>query len=184
MTALAIDELDGPKTGKGASAAQQGSMIPRGWIPTPDKPVPVVRCSMIKKDGERCKKWSLRGTTVCVKHGASLPSVREFADAVVESTRLRILDNADMAVDVLEDLMQVGTSENVRLKAATETLDRAGIRGGMEINHTAEVSISPADLLTERLVTLRKRSDDARERLGEVFDAEVVESVQQLTLFE
>lgn len=152
--------------------------IPVAWKPTKAEPVPVVRCTTIKADGERCKRWSLRGATVCVRHGGNLTNVREHAEAVVESARLRLVGNTDRAVDVLEELMQPGTSENVRLKAATEVLDRSGVRGGIDIHTETEVTVNPSELLAERLDTLRRRSEEARERLGDVFspilDADVV----------
>lgn len=159
----------------GYSAAQQESNVPKGWKPTVDKPVPVVRCTIIKSDGDRCKRWSIRGATVCHKHGGTLPSVREHAEAVVEATRMRIIDNADDAVGVLEQLMQPGTSENVRLKAATEVLDRAGVRGGFDIHQETEVTVNPSELLAERLTTLRRRSEEARERMSDIFGGDVLE---------
>lgn len=149
--------------------------IPAAWKPTMAEPVPVVRCIQIKRDGERCRKWSLRGTTKCVKHGGNLANVREHAEAVVESARLRLIGNTDRAVDVLEELMDPQTSAQVRLKAATEVLDRAGVRGGIDIHQETEVTVNPSELLDQRLAQLRRRGAEARERLGEVFGDDVVE---------
>jgi hypothetical protein len=137
----------------GLTAVEQGSNIPLGWKPTAAEPVPVVRCVTIKKDGERCKRWSLRGYDKCYRHSGSgnLKNVEKYADAVVEAARLRLIGNTDTAVDVLEQLMQPGTAEGVRLKAATEVLDRSGVRGGFEVQVEGEVKHSPAEEIQKRL---------------------------------
>jgi hypothetical protein len=58
-------------------------------------------------------------------------------------------------VDVLEELMETAISEPVKLKAATEILDRAGVRGGMELNiDIKNTDRSPAEILAERLARL------------------------------
>lgn len=171
----------------------QGSVIPLGWKPTADKPVPVVRCTVIKKDGVRCGRWSLRGHTKCKSHlrnaDTSFPSVREHMDAIIESARMRLLDDSDVAIDTLEDLLQPGTSEGIRLKAATEILDRIGVRGGFELEVEVKQTENPAEILSKRLELLRERGQQAIEMQraiqGEVIeDAEVVDDTPQTeTLF-
>lgn len=163
--------------------------VPVGWKPSRAEPLPVVRCTVIKKDGERCKKWSLRGLSVCVKHGGYLPLPREHAAAVIQAARMRLIDDTDMAVDTLEALMEPGTAEGIRLKAATETLDRAGIRGGFEVDVAVEEVQNPAQMLAERLVLLRERGqralaaslDPETTISGQVIDPNVSEA--QGTLF-
>jgi len=98
----------------------QDSTTPVGWVPTVAKPIPVVRCTQIKKDGERCGRWSIRGHTKCLSHGGRLPSVKAHAEAAVEAARLRLIDLADPAVDVLSDLMNnQGTSEAISTAGST-----------------------------------------------------------------
>ena len=156
------------------SAAEQGSNIPVGWKPTAAEPVPVIRCTKIKKDSERCKRWSLRGTNVCMAHGAQLPNVRDHAQAVVEAARMRIVGLADDAVDTLEELLEPGTQAQVRLKAATELLDRAGIKGAPDLAITVEHTMSAADTIAEKLKGMAARIAKAEEPedLGEILDAE------------
>lgn len=152
------------------SPAEQGSEVPLGWKPTPREPVPVVRCIQIKKDGNRCKAWSIRGYDKCFKHsgpGALMPNgnVNKYAASVVEAARLRLVDSADMALDVIHDLYSnPGTSEGIRLKAATEILDRAGIRGGYEVDVTVEERESPTVELKKRMLELKKGAE-ARQRM-------------------
>ena len=70
-----------------------------------------------------------------------------------ERARKKLVQSAPYAVDVLEELMQTATSEPVRLKASTEILDRAGVRGGLEVD--ANVSVTEArpatEIIAERL---------------------------------
>lgn len=53
--------------------------------------------------------------------------------------------------------MAEGLSEPVRLRASCEILDRAGIRGGLEIR-PRPVEESPVAMLEERLATLSRRT--------------------------
>lgn len=167
-----------PKIGRDADMgikrmpADVGTVSP-AFKPTVAKPLPAIRCVNIKKDGMRCNRWSIRGATVCLVHGGRLPTVKNDAAAAVERARMRIVDLTDDAVDVLEDLTQPGTADAIRLKAATEILDRAGIKGGMDINVEVEHKIDPALTIAERLKQINSRaSDDDSE---EIVDAEVVE---------
>lgn len=160
-----IADTDGPERPKrnpqATTAAAQGSMVPLGWKPTLAKPVPVIRCVAIKRDGVRCGRWSLRGSDKCIKHlkgSLNFPSVTAHREAVLESARMRLLDDSELAIDTIEALMEPGTAEAIRLKAATEVLDRAGIRGGVDINITTDDNReSPADQIAKRMSTLRER---------------------------
>lgn len=172
------------------TAVEQGSEIPLGWKPTPREPMPVVRCVQQKKDGTRCKRWSIRGYHKCARHAGPGAmeggNVAKYAASVVEAARLRLVDNADFSIDVLESLMQPGSSEGIRLKAATEILDRAGIRGGFEVKVEAEVTVNPSDEINKRLAKLREGAE-AVERMkqkslegpadddGDVIDGEIIE---------
>jgi hypothetical protein len=177
------------------TAHEQGSEIPLGWKPTATEPVPVVRCVQIKRDGDRCKNWSLRGYTKCRKHagpGYAMKdgNVQKYAEAVIEAARLRLIDSSDMALDTLIELAQPGTSEGIRLKAATEVLDRSGIRGGFEVKVDQQVTVNAADEIQARLAKLKAGADAvqrmkdaaASEDDEEILDGEVVEDEQD-TLF-
>jgi len=164
----------------GFSAYQQDSIIPLGWRPTNEKPIPVVRCSHIYPDrheraGERCRKWSLRGTTKCYRHSGNgnLKNVDKYRQAVIEAARLDLLDMGPDALDTLKWLFQNATSEAVRLKAATEVLDRSGLKGGHEVDVSVNVGTNPSEILKDRLAALRQTAvDDATQ----VIEGELVES--------
>lgn len=161
-----------PSAGKN-SAAEQGLEIPMGWKPTAKEPVPVVRCTaMSSTTGERCKRWSLRGTTVCVRHGGQLPSVIAHSEAVVESARMRLMGLADVAVDGLEELMRPGVADAIRIKAIENVLNRAGIRDGVDVSIEVNHNVSAASTIADRLKSIAARSEPAEE----IIDAEVVDN--------
>ena len=173
--APSIDDDNTPKSpsaGKN-SAAEQGVEIPMNWKPTAAEPVPVVRCKATSTTtGERCKRWSIRGTTVCQTHGGRLPSVVEHSQAVVESARLRLFGLAEQAVDVLEDLSQPGTSDQIRLKAAELILNRAGLKDAVELKVEVTHGQSPSEDILKKLQIMRDRitAADEPEELEELID--------------
>ena len=134
------------------------------------------RCRMIKTDGIRCMLWSSGRPAddgLCRLHLGGLR--RPGQD--VERARAKIVQSAAYAVDVVEELMETAQSEPVRLKAATEILDRAGVRGGVEIDVGVDVSLrSPADIIAERLQRLASSAVHAAALLPDVkvIDAEPV----------
>jgi hypothetical protein len=77
--------------------------------------------------------------------------------ADIERARKKLMQSAPYAVDKLEELMENAVSEPVKLKAATEILDRAGIRAGMEIDIGVELkdARTPAEIIAERLERLK-----------------------------
>ena len=136
----------------------------RNWLkeqeqggPKSDKRAPLGlpgRCRMTKTDGTRCQLWNsgrIKDDGLCRIH---LGSTRRTANNV-EIARQKISQASTYAVDVLEELMETAISEPVKLKAATEILDRAGVRGGMELNIDVKTTDrSPAEILAERLARL------------------------------
>ena len=136
----------------------------RNWLkeqeqggPKSDKRAPLGlpgRCRLTKTDGTRCQLWNsgrIKDDGLCRIH---LGSTRRTANNV-EIARQKISQASTYAVDVLEELMETAISEPVKLKAATEILDRAGVRGGMELNiDIKNTDRSPAEILAERLARL------------------------------
>lgn len=113
------------------------------------------RCRAIKTDGQRCLMWHAGRKTddrLCRTH---LGTRKNQNTGAVARARERVIQSAPSAVDVLEALMETAESEPVRLKAATELLDRAGVRGGVEIDARVEINERPAeDVIRERLQRL------------------------------
>lgn len=144
------------------------------------------RCRQIKDDGIRCLLWSSgrpKDDGLCRIH---LRSTKKNPSDDIERARAKLVQAAPYAVDLLEDLMENAESEPVKLKAATEILDRAGVRGGIEIDTTVNVDVRPAaSVIAERLDRLAQGAISTAARLAEaglhiepekeIIDAEVVE---------
>jgi hypothetical protein len=138
------------------------------------------RCRHIKEDGIRCMLWG-SGRPIddglCRVH---LRSLKHKTSDDIERAREKLMQAAPYAVDKLEELMESAESEPVKLKAATEILDRAGVRGGIEVDTNVNIDVRPAaSIIAERLDRLAKGAITAAARLAEdgvsVIDAEVVE---------
>ena len=94
--------------------------------------------------------------------------------ADVEWARQKLKQSASAAVDVLEELMDTAQSEPVRLKASTEILDRAGVRGGVEVDVGGVLEVRPAkDIVAERLQRL---ADAAQRKAASLVDVKVIEA--------
>jgi hypothetical protein len=155
-----------------------------GGGPTSNRRAPAAlphRCRMLKEDGIRCMLWSsgrIKDDGLCRVH---LRAVRKPGEDV-ERARRKLMQAAPYAVDVLEQLMESATREDVKLKASTEILDRAGVRGGMEFDVGVEITNNrPAHLVVaERLQRLSEGAAAVANRFGNgpeeiIEDAEVVE---------
>lgn len=149
----------------------------RAWIKEQTEPVrsskrkPAAlptRCANIKEDGIRCQLWSsgrLQDDGLCRIH---LRSVKHRPGDDIERARQKLFQAAPYAVDVLEDMMSNAESEPVKLKAATEILDRAGVRGGMEIDTNVSLEVRPAaSIIAERLNSLAVNAIESAARLSE-----------------
>lgn len=141
------------------------------------------RCTTMKSDGIRCMLWGSgrkKDDGVCRIH---LRTGRTAGESV-ERARRKLVQAAPYAVDVLEELMESAESEPVRLKASTEILDRAGVRGGQDLNIEMEITDArpAAQVVMERLTRLADGAAAIQARLEaaaelEIVDAEVVEDL-------
>jgi len=127
------------------------------------------RCKAVKDDGIRCMMWSsgrIKDDGYCRVH---LGSIARKPGEDIERARAKLTQAAPYAVDVLEELMDGAQSEPVRLKASTEILDRAGVRGGVELNAHLEVTDgrSPAEIVQDRLSRLASGAIEVAARLAE-----------------
>jgi len=145
------------------------------------------RCIKVKNDGVRCMLWSsgrIKDGGLCRMH---LKSARKPGEDV-ERARRKLMQSAPYAVDVLEELMETADVEQVRLKASTEILDRAGVRGGMDIGLDVELTDarSPAQIVAERLARLAEGAQALQEKISSEdsnenppIDAEIVEETNE-----
>jgi hypothetical protein len=137
------------------------------------------RCRQIKDDNIRCMLWSSgrpKDDGLCRIH---LRSTKHKTSDDIERARNKLVQAAPYAVDILEDLMENAESEPVKLKAATEILDRAGVRGGIEVDTSINIDVRPAaSIIAERLQRLTATAAEASARLApesEIIEVEVVE---------
>lgn len=161
------------------------------WVKEIDQPVasekkrPTAlphRCRAIKDDGLRCMLWSSgrpKDDGLCRVH---LRSMKKRPGEDIERARAKLTQAAPFAVDVLEELMQYATSEPVKLKASTEILDRAGVRGGVEFDAKVKVTDDrpAATIIAERLARLSAGALETAQNLvndgvADIVEAEVVE---------
>ena len=144
------------------------------------------RCRQFKDVTIRCMLWSSgrpNDDGLCRIH---LRTSKHKTSDDIERARTKLQQAAPYAVDMLEDLMENAESEPVKLKAATEILDRAGVRGGIEIDSTVNIDVRPAaSIISERLNRLASGAIEAAGKLAaagvrveteeDMIEAEVVE---------
>jgi hypothetical protein len=147
------------------------------WVREQDEPIASAkrkptalphRCRFVKDDGIRCMLWSSgrsHDDGLCRIHLRS--SLKKPSDDI-ERARQKLTQAAPYAVNLLEDLMENAESEPVKLKAATEILDRAGVRGGIEVDTSVNIDVRPAALvIAERLNRLASGAQQAAAKLAE-----------------
>lgn len=150
-----------------------------------DLPSLPVRCMKRRGDGTRCWNWSWVSNphakpSICRLHSPSGAWNRqEEIQKLQETARLRLAQLTDDAVSVMDELMHESKVDQVRLRAATELLDRAGLKPGTELTISGDVKhtheIDPAQAVRERLAVLAERIVSPPAALPEVVEAEVVE---------
>ena len=83
----------------------------------------MVRCNGTLQSGKRCRREAIKGSVVCEVHGGLAPQVRRRAAE-------RLLVTADEAIQVIKSFISDPTvPAGVRLKAAQDITDRAGLAG-------------------------------------------------------
>ena len=159
----------------------------RKWVKYNDNPKenpkpkienPPTRCTAIKADGNRCLLWSAGRTTDSGMCRIHLGTRNMAAGVSVQRARDRIQQAAVTAADVIEYLLDSADSEQVRLKAATEILDRAGVRAGFEID--ASLTADPASAALMIADRLRKLAEGSRDL--EILEATAREADEESTV--
>lgn len=147
--------------------------------PTLQNPLPSFQCVGIFPDGSRCIEKGVVGLnpqqSVCRIHIKALgkdkqANLKNQARAQVEAAKLRLTQDTNMAIETIESLLLPGTPDAIRLKAATEILDRVGIRGGIEIDLGVEHKDDPME--------------EVRKRLNRLIETDVTRTIEELELEE
>jgi hypothetical protein len=120
-----------PKRTKTELLAERGELPPMTLSGT--------RCIANNKSGTKCKRWAIRGASVCSAHGGAAPQVREAA-------RLRLEGSIDR---LLAALVQIALDESqpaaARVAAIKDGLDRSGF-GTRDNKLTVEVKPYQQDI--------------------------------------
>lgn len=155
----------------------------------PERKWPILpnRCKRVRADGTRCWQWSWPSEssngfcrTHCDKYAFNATAqMAKLNDAA----KMRLSQLTEPSLQALEDLVLNSTVPHVRLKAATEILDRVGIRGGTELSISGQVDHSvqsPAEVVQEKLQALADRYEQSKPELespaksSDIIDAEIV----------
>lgn len=130
---------------------------------TPEHKLPILpqRCRRRRADGSRCWQWAwpaVQAEGFCRKHcSAAAFNATDQMAKLSDAAKLRLAQLSEPALLAMEDLVLNSTVPHVRLKAATEVLDRIGIRGGSELSVSGTVQHEmkdPAVEVRERLNAL------------------------------
>lgn len=132
--------------------------IATDWEPSVLEPFPRIRCTHVSPWGNRCNKKAISGGLICEDHGGKGRNVIERAKEVNELARKRLFDMVDPALDVIDQLVKSeGTNDAIRLKAAQDVLDRAGMKSATEINvHSEQHTVDWTAVITEKLSRLKE----------------------------
>jgi len=134
------------------------------------------RCNVMKGDGTRCWSWSDGSTDtlgMCRLHARQRGKVNPLGMSNAQIARNRIQSALPAASEVLEELMHGAVSEQVRLAAVAQMMDRGGIRGGFEVDQKTEVVITEhANIVTDRLKKLADGHVEKAKILKQIAEAQ------------
>ncbi len=112
------------------------------------------------RTGDRCKRHAIIGGTVCPSHGGRAPQVRAAADK-------RILMMVNPALRRIRELIDTADSDHVKLSAAKDVLDRAGVIGTRNEKDASPQSVNNNTLIIQMIMQeLADAPPDLRTRLG------------------
>lgn len=123
-------------------------------------PTETRRCSARRSNGQPCRAYAVHGAAVCVTHGGAAPQVKRKAQERIDAAA----DNA--ASKLIEFMNSSKVPFPVRLQAARDLLDRAGLKAGSEV--------------TVKIARFEEDFEGLFVDTDDIVDAEVVEDRRQL----
>jgi hypothetical protein len=147
----------------------------REWAaegPTIEAPLPPAACRITNPSGLPCDNPALPGTDLCHRHSTvrelirteRTPALRETLErraALEDTVRAQLLATAAEAVDTVTELMR-DSPPGVRLRAAQDVLDRAGLAK----KTVSESHVTVEDITVDPLAGVLSRLAEIRERIG------------------
>ncbi|BCI86063.1 hypothetical protein PJJ30_28010 [Mycobacterium kansasii] len=88
---------------------------------------PERRCAAHKRNGERCRKFAIMGSTVCRTHGGATRHVKNRARVRVENASDRLMGR------LIQFAFDDTKPPDIQLRAMRDALDRAGLRPPAEV---------------------------------------------------
>lgn len=140
------------------------------------------RCHYVKTDGTRCWNWSpmLPGKKDLCQTHARVAGEIWYAERGLDEARRVIIEAAPNAAETLAFLMTEAKSENVRKDSANSILDRAGVRGGVDV--TLDAHVTTRDASAEVRARLERLAETAARvirapggELEDAVDAEIID---------
>ena len=81
--------------------------------------------------------------------------LNEAVSATHELAARRLLKLTPIAIDAIEEIITDDTvAASVRQKAAADVLDRVGLKQSIKIEVAADITVSPSEILADRLAQL------------------------------
>ena len=81
--------------------------------------------------------------------------LNEAVSATHELAARRLLKLTPVAIDAIEEIITDDTvAASVRQKAAADVLDRVGLKQSIKIEVAADITVSPSEILADRLAQL------------------------------
>jgi hypothetical protein len=88
---------------------------------------PERRCAAHKRNGERCRKFAIMGSTVCRTHGGATKHVKNRARVRVENASDRLMGR------LIQFAFDDTNPPDIQLRAMRDALDRAGLKPPAEV---------------------------------------------------
>jgi hypothetical protein len=119
--------------------------IKRKGSADPSTPPPMEgRCTAHSgRTGAPCKKWAIKGGTVCQTHGGGAPQVKQAAMA-----RLRALQ--EPAIDALDWLLKERSFPSATMSAIRDVLDRTEGKAPESMDLHVSGAVDVVSVLTQR----------------------------------
>lgn len=107
---------------------------------------------------QRCRKPAIGGSGYCEIHGGTYLNPQE-TESLVRASQQKIFATSSKAVEVIAELMINSTNDAVRLRAAEQILNRAGLSEARDLNINVDVGDekeSPSQVVRNKLAALSR----------------------------